>query len=208
VAETTVLGILASGRGSNLQSIIDAISIGKLAAKIGVVISDKPDANALKRAADLNLTAVCVDRKQYKTQQEFEQALVTELKLHHVELVILAGFMRILSPYFVHAFANRIMNIHPSLLPAFPGKHAQEQAIHYGAKVSGCTVHFVDEGMDSGPIILQQTVPVLPDDTPATLAERILQQEHVIYPQAIKLYIENKLQIEGRMVKVVDRKND
>lgn len=208
MAETTVLGILASGRGSNLQSIIDAISIGKLAAKIGVVISDKPDANALKRAADLNLTAVCVDRKQYKTQQEFEQALVTELKLHHVELVILAGFMRILSPYFVHAFANRIMNIHPSLLPAFPGKHAQEQAIHYGAKVSGCTVHFVDEGMDSGPIILQQTVPVLPDDTPATLAERILQQEHVIYPQAIKLYIENKLQIEGRMVKVVDRKND
>lgn len=208
MAETTVLGILASGRGSNLQSIIDAISTGKLAAKIGVVISDKPDANALKRAADLNLTAVCVDRKQYKTQQEFEQALVTELKLHHVELVILAGFMRILSPYFVHAFANRIMNIHPSLLPAFPGKHAQEQAIHYGAKVSGCTVHFVDEGMDSGPIILQQTVPVLPDDTPATLAERILQQEHVIYPQAIKLYIENKLQIEGRMVKVVDRKND
>ncbi|GBG55534.1 phosphoribosylglycinamide formyltransferase [Sporomusaceae bacterium FL31] len=208
MAETTVLGILASGRGSNLQSIIDAISTGKLAAKIGVVISDKPDANALKRAVDLNLTAVCVDRKQYKTQQEFEQALVTELKLHQVELVILAGFMRILSPYFVHAFANRIMNIHPSLLPAFPGKHAQEQAIHYGAKVSGCTVHFVDEGMDSGPIILQQTVPVLPDDTPSTLAERILQQEHVIYPQAIKLYIENKLQIEGRMVKVVDRKND
>lgn len=208
MAETIVLGILASGRGSNLQSIIDAISTGKLAAQIGVVISDKPDANALKRAADLNLTAVCVDRKKYKTQQEFEQALVTELRLHQVDLVILAGFMRILSPYFVHAFANRIMNIHPSLLPAFPGKHAQEQAIHYGAKVSGCTVHFVDEGMDSGPIILQQTVPVLPDDTPATLAERILQQEHVIYPQAIKLYVENKLQIEGRMVKVLDRKND
>lgn len=205
MAETTVLGILASGRGSNLQSIIDAILAGKLSAEIGVVISDKPDANALKRAADLNLTAVCVDRKQYKTQQEFEQALVTELKLHQVELVILAGFMRILSPYFVHAFANRIMNIHPSLLPAFPGKHAQEQAIQYGAKVSGCTVHFVDEGMDSGPIILQQTVPVMPDDTPATLAERILQQEHVIYPQAIKLYIEKRLQIEGRMVKVVDQ---
>lgn len=208
MAETTVLGILASGRGSNLQSIIDAISTGKLAAQIGVVISDKPDANALKRAADLNLTAVCVDRKQYKTQQEFEQALVTELRLHQVDLVILAGFMRILSPYFVHAFANRIMNIHPSLLPAFPGKHAQEQAIHYGAKVSGCTVHFVDEGMDSGPIILQQTVPVMPDDTPATLAERILQQEHVIYPQAIKLYVENKLQIEGRMVRIIDREND
>lgn len=205
MAETTVLGILASGRGSNLQSIIDAILAGKLAAEIGVVISDKPDANALKRAADLNLTAVCVDRKQYKTQQEFEQALVNELKLHQVELVILAGFMRILSPYFVHAFANRIMNIHPSLLPAFPGKHAQEQAIQYGAKISGCTVHFVDEGMDSGPIILQQAVPVMPDDTPATLAERILQQEHVIYPQAIKLYIEKRLQIEGRMVKVVDR---
>lgn len=205
MAETTVLGILASGRGSNLQSIIDAILAGKLAAKIGVVISDKPDANALKRAADLNLTAVCVDRKQYKTQQEFEQALVNELKLHQVELVILAGFMRILSPYFVHAFANRIMNIHPSLLPSFPGKHAQEQAIQYGAKVSGCTVHFVDEGMDSGPIILQQAVPVMPDDTPAILAERILQQEHVIYPQAIKLYIEKRLQIEGRMVKVVDR---
>lgn len=202
MSEKVVLGILASGRGSNLHSIAKAIQSGQLAAKIGVVISDKPAANALKLAADFQLPAVCIDRKQYRTQLEFEQALANELQLHQVKLVVLAGFMRILSPYFVHLFANCIMNIHPSLLPAFPGKNAQEQAIRYGAKLSGCTVHFVDEGMDSGPVILQQAVPVFAEDTPDKLAERILQQEHQAYPQAIKLYAEGKLQIDGRLVKI------
>nr|WP_218039440.1 phosphoribosylglycinamide formyltransferase [Dendrosporobacter quercicolus] len=204
VSEKVVLGILASGRGSNLHSIAKAVQSGQLAAKIGVVISDKPAANALNLAADFQLPAVCVDRKQYRTQLEFEQALANELQLHQVKLVVLAGFMRILSPYFVHLFANRIMNIHPSLLPAFPGKNAQEQAIRYGAKLSGCTVHFVDEGMDSGPVILQQAVPVFAEDTPDKLAERILQQEHQAYPQAIKLYAEGKLQIDGRLVKITE----
>jgi len=204
VSEKVVLGILASGRGSNLHSIAKAVQPGQLAAKIGVVISDKPAANALNLAADFQLPAVCVDRKQYRTQLEFEQALANELQLHQVKLVVLAGFMRILSPYFVHLFANRIMNIHPSLLPAFPGKNAQEQAIRYGAKLSGCTVHFVDEGMDSGPVILQQAVPVFAEDTPDKLAERILQQEHQAYPQAIKLYAEGKLQIDGRLVKITE----
>nr|WP_092069462.1 phosphoribosylglycinamide formyltransferase [Dendrosporobacter quercicolus]NSL47482.1 phosphoribosylglycinamide formyltransferase [Dendrosporobacter quercicolus DSM 1736]SDL91344.1 phosphoribosylglycinamide formyltransferase-1 [Dendrosporobacter quercicolus] len=204
MSEKVVLGILASGRGSNLHSIAKAVQSGQLAAKIGVVISDKPAANALNLAADFQLPAVCVDRKQYRTQLEFEQALANELQLHQVKLVVLAGFMRILSPYFVHLFANRIMNIHPSLLPAFPGKNAQEQAIRYGAKLSGCTVHFVDEGMDSGPVILQQAVPVFAEDTPDKLAERILQQEHQAYPQAIKLYAEGKLQIDGRLVKITE----
>ncbi len=207
MAEPTILGILASGRGSNLQSIIESIRSEKLPARVGVVVSDKPDANALKRAAELSLPAICVDRKQYPSQQEFEQEIIKQLQLHQIDLVVLAGFMRILSPFFVHAFANRIMNIHPSLLPAFPGKNAQEQAIRYGAKISGCTVHFVDEGMDSGPIILQQAVPVLPEDTPESLAARILEQEHQIYPQAIKFYVENKLRIEGRKV-IIDQGND
>lgn len=204
MSEKVVLGILASGRGSNLHSIAKAVQSGQLAAKIGVVISDKPAANALNLAADFQLPAVCVDRKQYRTQLEFEQVLANELQLHQVKLVVLAGFMRILSPYFVHLFANRIMNIHPSLLPAFPGKNAQEQAIRYGAKLSGCTVHFVDEGMDSGPVILQQAVPVFAEDTPDKLAERILQQEHQAYPQAIKLYAEGKLQIDDRLVKIIE----
>jgi len=207
VSKQTVLGVLASGRGSNLQSILDAISASRLSAKIGVVISDKPEANALKRVAGFNIPAVCVERKKYASPQEFEEAVVAELNLHHVELVVLAGFMRILSPYFVNAFRHRIMNIHPSLLPAFPGKDAQEQAIRYGAKVSGCTVHFVDEGMDSGPIILQQAVPVLEDDTPAILAERILHEEHKLYPRAISLYTEGRLQVEGRLVKIRGKEN-
>ncbi|MEG6586864.1 phosphoribosylglycinamide formyltransferase [Dendrosporobacter sp. 1207_IL3150] len=205
MAKPIVLGVLASGRGSNLQSILDAINSGEISAEVGVVISDKPEANALKRAADLNIAAVCVDRKQYKSQQDFEQALIKQLQLYKVDLVILAGFMRILSSYFVNAYPNKIMNIHPSLLPAFPGKNAQQQALLYGAKVSGCTVHFVDEGMDTGPIILQQPVPVLADDTPESLAARILQQEHMIYPQAIKFFVEGRLQLEGRLVKLLSK---
>ena len=198
-----VLGVLVSGRGSNLQSILSAIAAGQISARIGVVISDNPDAYGLERARLANIPAVCIRPKDYANKQAFEQAIASQLGEHNVDLVILAGFMRILSPYFIHTFAGRTLNIHPALLPAFAGLHAQAQAIAYGAKVSGCTVHFVDEGMDTGPIILQKAVPVYDTDTEEVLAERILQEEHIIYPQAIQLYCEGRLQVRGRVVKIL-----
>ena len=197
-----VLGVLVSGRGSNLQSIFDAIQAGRLDAKIGLVLSDNPAAQALKRIAGSGIPTAVVQRPVYNSKQEFEQALIRELEAHHVDLVVLAGFMRILSPGFVNAFSGRIMNIHPSLLPSFPGLDPQEQALRHGVKVSGCTVHFVDEGTDSGPIILQEAVPVLDNDTAETLAARILHAEHVLYPRAISLYCSGKLLVEGRRVKI------
>lgn len=195
-----VLGVLCSGRGSNLQSIMEAAAAGKINAQVGIVLADKPEAKALQRAKDAGIKAVCVDRKQYASRQEFEEALAAELEQAGVTLVILAGFMRILSPYFVRKFAGRILNIHPSLLPSFGGAHAHRDVLAYGVKVSGCTVHFVDEGMDSGPIILQAAVPVLDDDTEDTLAARVLEQEHLIYPKAIALVADGKVKIEGRKV--------
>lgn len=198
----TVLGVLVSGRGSNLQSIIDNIKNGSIKAQISVVISDKPDAYALERANREGIEAVCIDRKQYASRAEFEAQVLSVLQKHKAELIVLAGFMRILSPEFICQFSGRIMNIHPALLPAFPGLNAQGQAISYGAKVSGCTVHFVDDGMDTGPIILQQAVPVYDDDTEDTLAERIIQVEHVLYPKAIALFCDQKLIINGRRVRV------
>ena len=195
-----VLGVLCSGRGSNLQSIMEAAAAGKINAQIGIVLADKPEAKALQRAKAAGIKAVCVDRKQYASRQEFEEALAAELEKAGVNLVILAGFMRILSPYFVRKFAGRILNIHPSLLPSFGGAHAHRDVLAYGVKVSGCTVHFVDEGMDSGPIILQAAVPVLDDDTEDTLAARVLEQEHLIYPKAIALVADGKVKIEGRKV--------
>ena len=200
MTNTQVLGVVASGRGSNLQSIIDAIKTGQITAKIGVVITDKPEAKALDRAREVGIPAVCVDRKKCASKDEFEQALVAALNKYQVDLVILAGFMRILSPFFVHSFKDKIMNIHPSLLPAFAGAHAHRDVLAYGAKVSGCTIHFVDEGMDSGPIILQESVPVLDDDTEDTLAARVLKIEHVLYPRAIALYLDGKLDVQGRHV--------
>ncbi len=196
----TVIGVLASGRGSNLQAIVDAIEAGRLAVTIGVVISDNPEANVLKRLAGSDIPAVCIDRRQFACRQDFEAAVAEELNVRHVELVVLAGFMRILGRYFIDRFAGRIMNIHPSLLPAFPGENAQLQALQYGVKVSGCTVHFVDEGMDTGPIILQEAVPVMEDDTEETLSERILHAEHILYPRALALYCEGRLCMEGRRV--------
>lgn len=196
----TVIGVLASGRGSNLQAIVDAINAGRLAAKIGVVISDNPQANVLKRLAGSEIPAVCIDRRQFSNRQEFEAAIAGELTARQVELVVLAGFMRILGPEFVARFAGKIMNIHPALLPAFPGENAQQQALQHGVKIAGCTVHFVDEGMDTGPIILQEAVPVMEDDTVETLSERILHVEHILYPRAIALYCEGRLSINGRRV--------
>lgn len=199
------LGILASGRGSNLQSIIDSIENKELDAEIAVVISDRRDAFALERAKKHGIYAEYVNPGDYASKESYEKALVELLEAEEVGLVILAGFMRILSPYFIKHFKRRIMNIHPSLLPAFPGLHAQKQAYDYGVKVSGCTVHFADEGMDTGPIILQASVKVKDDDTEETLASRILEKEHLIYPEAIKLFIEDRLKIEGRKVRIIDR---
>lgn len=199
-----VLGVLASGRGSDLQSIIDAVQAGQIKAKIGVVLTDKPNVMALQRAEKAGIPAICIDRKQCSGREEFEHKLVEQLKKYGVTLVILAGFMRILSPYFVNEFKNCIMNIHPSLLPSFGGAHAHRDVLAYGVKVSGCTVHFVDEGMDSGPIIMQKAVPVLDDDTEETLAARVLEQEHIIYPKVIELYLAGKIHVNGRHVIIDD----
>ena len=199
----TILGVLVSGRGSNLQAILDAINADRLTAKIGVVICDNPEANALRKVAGTGIPTAVIERRNFAAKQEFEEAVIAQLDLHHVELVVLAGFMRILSPRFINRFPARIMNIHPALLPAFPGLDAQKQAIEYGVKVSGATVHFVDEGMDSGPIILQEAVPVETEDTVASLSERILHLEHRLYVRAIRLYCEGRISIDGRSVKIL-----
>ncbi len=198
----TKLGVLCSGRGTDLQSIIDAIQRGELNAEISVVLTDKPNVMALERAARAGIKNICVDRKKFSERADFEAELLKNLA--GVDLVILAGFMRILSPEFVRRYAGRLMNIHPSLLPSFKGAHAHRDALAYGVKISGCTVHFVDEGTDSGPIILQAAVEVFDDDTEETLSARILEKEHVIYPQAIKLFVEGRLKIEGRKVKILE----
>ncbi len=198
-----ILGILCSGRGSNMQSIMAAIESGQIKAEIGIVLTDKPEARALQVASEAGIKSVCVNRKACSTQQEFEEKLVAELKSANVTLVVLAGFMRILSPYFVEAYRHRILNIHPSLLPSFGGAHAHRDVLAYGTKVSGCTIHFVDEGMDHGPIILQDTVPVLDDDTEDTLAARVLTKEHILYPKAIELFVDGRLElIDDRHVRI------
>ncbi len=201
-AKPIPLGVLVSGRGSNLQAIIERIEAGKLDARIKVVISDVAGAYALKRSQAHGIKTRFLDPKQSGSREDYDRRVVEVLQGEGVELVILAGFMRLLSSDLVRAFPQRIMNIHPALLPAFPGLHVQRKALEYGVKFSGCTVHFVDEEMDTGPIILQAAVPVLDDDTEDTLSARILEQEHKIYSQAIQLYAEGHLQIEGRRVRV------
>lgn len=197
------VGVLVSGRGSNLQAVMDRIADGYLPLEIAVVISDKPDAYALERAAQAGIKTVAVERKGCASKDEFEAKIQQALMDAGCELVVLAGFMRILSGSFVSQWPHKIINIHPALLPSFPGLHGQGQAVEYGVKFSGCTVHFVDEGTDSGPIILQKVVPVLDDDTEDTLSERILVQEHIAMPEALKLWAEDKLQINGRKVKIL-----
>ena len=197
------IGVLVSGRGSNLQAIMDRIADGYLPLKIAVVISDKSDAYALERAQNAGIKTVAVERKGCASKDEFEAKITAALEEAGCELVVLAGFMRILSGGFVNKWHHKIINIHPALLPSFPGLHGQGQALAYGVKFSGCTVHFVDEGTDSGPIILQKVVPVLDDDTEDTLADRILVQEHIAMPEALKLWAEDKLEINGRKVKVL-----
>ncbi len=201
------LGVLVSGRGSNLQAIIDNIEKGLLPAEIVVVISDQPDAYSLERARKHNIPAIHISAKGYRGKRdEYDALLVTEFRKNNVELVCLAGFMRIITPTLIKAFPNRILNIHPALLPAFPGLHVQKAALDHGVKFSGCTVHFVDEGMDTGPIIIQAVVPVLDNDTEDSLSERILKQEHKIYSRAINLYAEGRLKIDGRRVLVIGGK--
>lgn len=199
------IGVLVSGRGSNLQAIMDRIADGFLPLEITVVISDKADAFALERAQKAGLKTAAIVRKECASKEAFEAKINAELKAAGCELVVLAGFMRILSADFVNKWQHKIINIHPALLPSFPGLHGQKQAVDYGVKFSGCTVHFVDAGTDSGPIILQKVVPVMDDDTEDTLADRILVQEHIAMPEALKLWSEDKLEIVGRKVKIERR---
>ena len=198
------IGILASGRGSNLQAIMDKIAEGVLPLEIAVVISDKADAFALERAEKAGIPNFAVIRKECADKKEFEEKIDGILRAHGVELVVLAGFMRIFGADFIAGWRHKIINIHPALLPSFTGLDAQGQAIRYGAKVSGCTVHFVDEGMDTGPIILQKVVQVADDDTEETLAARILEQEHKALPEALSLWAAGKLAVQGRKVTITN----
>jgi len=198
------VAVLASGRGSNLQAVIDAIEAGTVQSKIVAVISNKKEAPALERARRHGLSALFVDPKPYAgrpdSREAYDRELLDVLRQHDVELVLLAGYMKIVTTVLVEAFVNRMMNIHPSLLPSFPGLEVQKKAIEWGCKLAGCTVHFVTEGVDEGPIILQAAVPILDGDRPETLASRILEQEHKIYPRAVQLFAEGRLRVEGRRV--------
>src|SRR6266567_7415719 len=188
------LGILLSGRGSNFEAIARNVQAGKIPAKIAVVISNREEARGLQRAREMGLNARVIPSKG-KDREAYDRELVAALREFHVDLVCLAGFMRILGPYFIREFRGRILNIHPALLPAFPGSDAQKQALEYGVKVSGCTVHLVDEGVDTGPIICQATVPVLDGDTVESLSARSLKEEHRIYSEAICLLLEDRVRI-------------
>lgn len=198
------IGVLVSGNGSNLQAIIDRINEGKLSAKVEVVISDNKNAYALERAKHNSIPSYTVDYKSYPARQEAEADIIKILQQYRVELVVLAGFMKLVTKKFIDAFPGRIMNIHPALLPSFPGINVIKKAIEYGVKFTGCTVHFIDEGTDTGPIIIQAVVPVRDDDTEETLASRIHEKEHIIYPIAIQLFAEERLIIKGRRVYVKD----
>ena len=194
----TNIGVLASGEGSNLQAIIDAVHKGDISGNVNVVISDQKEANALNRAKQSSIDALYIDPRKHESKADYEMALATVLIDKQVDLVVLAGYMRLLSPAFVQRFHNRILNIHPALLPAFPGLNSIQQAVDYGVKVIGCTVHFVDEGVDSGPILMQESFPVLQGDDIKTLTERMHVIEHRLYPQAIELFCRGHIIIKGR----------
>lgn len=200
----TALGALVSGRGTNLQAILDAVGTEHFPAEARIVVSNRPGAAALERAECHGVPTAVVNHKDYDSREAFDDALIALLRERGVELVVLAGFDRLLTSRFVSAFPDRILNIHPALLPAFPGLHAQRQALEYGVKITGCTVHFVDDKMDHGPVVLQAGVPVRDDDTEATLSERILAEEHRILPEAIRLFAEGRLRVEGRRVKIAE----
>ena len=197
---TFKLAVLVSGRGSNLQAIMDSIDREELDAHLSIVISNTKDAMALKRAEKHGIKTIFIDPSNYSSSKEYDKALVLKLKEFPIDLICLAGYMRILGEEIIQTFEKKIINIHPSLLPAFPGLNAQKQAINHGVKFSGCTVHFVDSGVDSGPIILQTVVPVYDNDDEKSLSKRILEQEHYLYPKAIKMIQENKIRLNGRTV--------
>jgi len=206
------VAVLASGRGSNLQAVIDAIEAKQVNTRIVAVITNKQDAQALERARKHGLNGLFVDPKPFvgrpDSREAYDLKLLEILRQHDTELVLLAGYMKIVTAVLVKAYANRMMNIHPSLLPSFPGLDVQKKTIDWGCKLAGCTVHFVTEGVDEGPIILQAAVPVLDHDTPETLATRILEQEHKIYPRAVQLFAEGRLHVDGRRVLIDDAKPD
>ena len=202
------IGVLISGGGTNLQAIIDAIEAKRLDAVVKLVLSNEADAFGLVRAKNHGIMTVILDHRKYPSRETYDQAVIDTFRAHGVELVVLAGFMRLLSPVFVKAYSNRIMNIHPALLPSFPGLHVQKKAVEYGVRFSGCTVHFVNDECDEGPIIIQAVVPVFADDTEEKLAARILNEEHRIYPRAIQLYAEGRLRVDGRRVIVAGNAND
>ena len=203
MSERGRVAILVSGRGSNMAALVTAMREGRVAADPAVVISNRPMAAGLARARAWGIPTEVVDHRHVRPREEHERAVLEVLARYRVDLVCLAGYMRLLGKTFVHAFHHKMMNVHPALLPAFPGLDAQAQALHYGAKVAGCTVHFVDEVPDGGPIILQAAVPVLEDDTEETLSARILEQEHRIYPEAVALFFQGRLRIDGRRVHVL-----
>ncbi|MBJ6750007.1 phosphoribosylglycinamide formyltransferase [Geomonas anaerohicana] len=196
------IGVLISGSGSNLQSIMDACAAGTINGRVVCVISNKADAFGMERARKAGIPALHLDHRAYTGREAYDEAVVATLREFDVDLVVLAGFMRIITSVLLDAFPMRVMNIHPALLPAFPGLHAQRQALEYGAKVAGCTVHFVDCGTDTGPIIIQAAVPVLEGDTEESLCARIQKEEHRIYPEAVRLFSEGLLQVDGRVVTV------
>lgn len=197
------IAVLISGSGSNLQAIIDASERGEIPCRVGIVVSNKPDAYGLTRAKNHGIPTAVVGHRDFPTREAFDARLVEIVRGSGADLVCLAGFMRVLTPVFVRAFPDRILNIHPALLPAFPGTHGPGQALAYGVRFSGCSVHFLDEGVDTGPLVVQAVVPVYDDDTEDTLAARILVQEHRIYPMAIRLFFQGRLKIEGRRVRIL-----
>lgn len=198
------LAVLASGRGSNFLAIQKAIEAGLVNARVCILVSDKEQAPALRKAQEAGIETFYIDPKQYGSREAYESEIVAKLASLNIDLVVLAGYMRLVGKVLLDAYSLRMINIHPALLPSFTGLHAQRQAVDYGVKCSGCTVHFVDEGMDTGPIILQSVVPVYADDTEDSLSERILVEEHKSYPRAIQLIAEGKVYIEGRKVMVLD----
>jgi len=204
MSDQTRVGILISGRGSNMVSLLEGMRDGSIRGEPVVVFSNVPDAPGLARATELGVPTEALSHKGLKPREEHERRVIEILHRHEVELVCLAGYMRLLSPLLVGAFRGRIFNIHPALLPAFPGLHAQKQALEHGVKVSGCTVHIVDEECDHGPIVLQAVVPVLDDDDDESLSARILEQEHRLYREAVALYCAGRLQVDGRRVRILD----
>jgi len=196
------IAVLVSGRGSNFQAVIDAITAGRIPGSCVALITDNPKAYAIERAENANVPVIVLDYASFPSKGAYEQALLAAMREQKADLFVLAGYMRILGAVIIQAFPGKIVNIHPALLPSFTGLHAQRQAVAYGVKVAGCTVHFVDENLDCGPIILQKCVPVLADDDEDSLAERILIEEHTCYPEAIRLFCEDRLEIIGRTVRI------